>query len=85
MEKQMNDQNKIEKENILRENKIMRLKREKDFYIREIRKFEEDLNKLDKATDVYKKRLLVDQIDETKKALLMVNRRLLDFEEGGDM
>ncbi|KAK6089659.1 hypothetical protein P3W45_001301 [Vairimorpha bombi] len=81
----MNDQNKIEKENILRENKIMRLKREKDFYIREIRKFEEDLNKLDKATDVYKKRLLVDQIDETKKALLMVNRRLLDFEEGGDM
>ena len=62
-------------------NSILRLKKEKEMYLGEIKAFEKDLNVLGEGIDKYKKQLLINQLDETKRALEMVDRRLKDFEE----
>lgn len=64
-----------------KENSIRRLKKEKEVYEKEIETFKNKLNSLGKAIDVYNKKLLEDQIEETRKALEMVNTRLMDYEK----
>lgn len=65
----------------LKENSINRLKKEKEFYEKEIKDFETKLASMNKVVDIYNKRLIEDQIDETKKALEMVNARLMELDK----
>ncbi|EOB15357.1 hypothetical protein NBO_6g0107 [Nosema bombycis CQ1] len=63
-----------------KENSIQRLKKDKDYYEKEIETFEAKLKTLNKSIDVYNKKLVQDQIEETKKALENVVARLSELD-----
>ncbi|WUR05010.1 uncharacterized protein VNE69_11173 [Vairimorpha necatrix] len=69
----------------LRDSKILRLKKEENMYVEEIKNFENNLNTQDKNEYIYENNLLMNQLEETKKALEQVQKRLKEFEGEADL